>query len=173
MYDMPYSELRRLRGVDGTADRSILDFMGRDELAADLLRLTLTEGRLRRDETYGQTDAEHVAEQVGRTVRKTLIDETGVAPERLPTAQDIKQVRKSLKTGATQFSTHLDNVTQERIVEAKTIRGLLPAKREDAVAGCSECAGGNPASHNGSPNCTSGSIASGGTVAHCPCDYCY
>jgi DNA-damage-inducible protein D len=172
MYDMPYSELRQLRGVQGT-DRSVLDFMGRDELAANLFRLTLTEGRLRRDRVASQAGAEHVAEQVGRTVRKTLIDETGVAPEQLPTAQDVREVRKSLKRGATQFGAHLDNIQQERIDEAETVRCLLPEAREDAVPGCPECAGGNPASHNGSLNCTSGSIASGGTRAHCTCDYCY
>lgn len=172
MYDMPYSDLRRLRGVDGT-DRSVLDFMGRDELAANLFRLTLTEGRLRRDQTSNQEDAEDVAEQVGRTVRKTLIDETGVAPEQLPTAQDVRQVRRALRTGTVQFGAQLDNVTLERAVEAETLHHLLPAINEDAVPGCPECAGGHPASHNGSADCTSGSIASGGAVAHCTCDYCY
>ncbi len=40
---------------------------------------------------------------------------------------------------------------------------------------CSTCvkyAGQGP-SHNGSRNCSSGSIASGGTRAHCSCDCCY
>jgi DNA-damage-inducible protein D len=35
MYDMPYQELRELRGVAGTK-RSVLDFMGKDELAGNL-----------------------------------------------------------------------------------------------------------------------------------------
>jgi hypothetical protein len=37
-----------------------------------------------------------VAEQVGRTVRRTMIHETGVAPEQLPTAQDIRIVEKGI-----------------------------------------------------------------------------
>lgn len=35
-----------------------------------------------------------------------------------------------------------------------------------------ECAGFGPR-HNGSRNCESGSIASGGQVAHCSCDTCF
>jgi len=48
--------------------------------------------------------------------------------------------------------------------------------RDDSGAYCRTCAvvarEGGP-SHNGSPNCESGSIASGGTVAHCACDVCF
>lgn len=33
--------------------------------------------------------------------------------------------------------------------------------------------GGFGPSHNGSPRCESGSIASGGTRAHCTCDTCF
>lgn len=38
---------------------------------------------------------------------------------------------------------------------------------------CKECSWGKLVSHNGSPRCRSGSIASGGTRAHCTCDTCY
>ena len=38
---------------------------------------------------------------------------------------------------------------------------------------CEECRRGTPVSHNGSARCRSGSIASGGTRAHCTCDTCY
>jgi len=89
MYDMEYQDLRRLRGQYGTK-RSLLDFMGKDELAGNLFRLALTEGRLRKERTRSQEAAEHVAEQVGRTVRKTMIEQTGVSPEQLPVAQDIR-----------------------------------------------------------------------------------
>lgn len=49
------------------------------------------------------------------------------------------------------------------------------ARANDRVEGCPDCApgSGNPAWHNGSRVCKSGSIASGGTRAHCTCDYCY
>jgi hypothetical protein len=38
---------------------------------------------------------------------------------------------------------------------------------------CLEIAGGFGPSHNGSPNCESGSIASGGNRSHCSCDTCF
>lgn len=52
------------------------------------------------------------------------------------------------------------------------------AARDDTKpAECATCEEikrtGEGPSHNGSPNCESGSIASGGTVAHCACDVCF
>lgn len=48
--------------------------------------------------------------------------------------------------------------------------------RDDSGAYCRTCASvareGGP-SHNGSHLCRSGSIASGGTVAHCACNVCF
>lgn len=40
---------------------------------------------------------------------------------------------------------------------------------------CAQCKSGNifQPSHNGSKHCKSGSIASGGTKAHCSCDVCF
>src|SRR5690242_3591742 len=34
------------------------------------------------------------------------------------------------------------------------------------------CMAGSPHSHFGSPQCSSGSLASGGPIAHCNCDLC-
>lgn len=171
MYDMDYQSLRQLRGLAGS-NRSLLDFMGKDELAGNLFRLTLTEGRLRRDGVHGQIAAEYVAVQVGKTVRRTMIEQTGIAPEELPTAQDIKVGRKGLKQGVGEFA-QLDDVEGQRLIESQVMHEMLPSLSEDAIPGCPECSGGNPASHNGSKQCTSGSIASGGPRAHCTCDYCF
>ena len=171
MYDMPYQTLRELRGLHGT-NRSLLDFMGKDELAGNLFRLTLTDGRLRREQPSGQIAAEHIAEQVGRTVRRTMIDQTGVAPEELPTAQDIKEVRRGLKKAGKGFAP-LNDVDGQRVIEAQAMQEMLPERSDDAVPGCPECAVGSAVPHDGSPDCTSGSIASGGTKAHCICEYCY
>lgn len=41
------------------------------------------------------------------------------------------------------------------------------------VADCAQCDQRTPVSHNGSPRCRSGSIASGGHRAHCTCDTCF
>ncbi len=172
MYDMPYSELRKLRGVADKTGRSVYDFMGREELAANLFRLTLTEGRLKRDRTSNQADAEHVAEDVGRKVRNTMIEQTGVTPESLPTAQDIKIVRRGIKASLREFPV-MDDLEGQKLIESQAIEEMTPDVGDDAVPGCPECASGSRVPHHGSPRCTSGWLASGGPKSHCTCEHCY
>ena len=96
MYNMNYKRLKEKKGVLDPK-RSLLDFMGRDELAHNLFRLSLTEGRIKKEGTRGQWALEQVAEEVGRRVRRTVIEETGVRPEDLPVTEDIKKVRSGIK----------------------------------------------------------------------------
>jgi DNA-damage-inducible protein D len=172
MYDMDYQSIRHLRGVSDKPKRSMLDFMGKDELAANLFRLSLTEGRIKKEGTYGQIPLENVAKQVGQRVRKTMHDEIGLYPEQLSTAQDIKEVRKGLKRAGSDMGA-IDDLDAGRQMEQQVLDETMPRISDDAVEGCPECAGGSPVSHNGSRYCRSNSIASGGTRAHCTCDYCF
>ena len=96
MYNMSLAELKRLKGSPDL-NRPLFDFMGRDELAANLFRLSLTEGRIKRGGVHGQAALDHVAHDVGAGVRRMVIEETGVAPETLPLAQDIKVVKRPSK----------------------------------------------------------------------------
>jgi DNA-damage-inducible protein D len=98
MYQRDTNTLKRMRNVPSA--RSLLDFMCKDELAYNLFRLSLTEGRIKRDGTRGQHQLEYVAEDVGRKVRKSVIDETGNRPEDLPVGQDIRLVQGSIKRAA-------------------------------------------------------------------------
>ncbi|MEP7362872.1 MAG: damage-inducible protein D [Acidobacteriota bacterium] len=172
MYEMDYQEIRRLRNVYDKPRRSVLDFMGKDELAGNLFRLALTEGRIKKDGIRGQEPLERVAKEVGARVRDTMHEQTGFYPEELPTAQDIKEVRKGLKRAGKELLP-LDDMDAARKAEQESLSAALPTPSEDAVEGCPECAGGNPAPHYGSQRCTSGSLASGGGVAHCTCDSCF
>lgn len=96
LYNMNLREIRRHKGVpDG---RSPLDFMGKTELAANLFRVTQTEEKIRGEGIRGQPALERTAENVGRTVRRTMIEISGKRPENLPPAEDIKQVHKKLKS---------------------------------------------------------------------------
>ena len=95
MYNLDLSQIRRRKGVPN--GRSPLDFMGKTELAANLFRITQTEERIRNEDIVGQRPLERAAEHVGRTVRKTMIDLSGTAPEQLAPARDISQVRGDLK----------------------------------------------------------------------------
>lgn len=95
MYNMTLAQLRDYRGVDRS--RSPLDFMGREELAANLFRITQTEAKIKNDGVRGQRGLEQTAHIVGAKVRKTMLDLSGTPPERLPKHDDIKTVRKGLK----------------------------------------------------------------------------
>lgn len=101
MYSMSLGKLRELKAVPG--NRTPLDFMGKTELAANLFRLTQTDEKLKNDGTKGQRAAERTAEDVGRKVRQTMIEISGVAPENLPPKEDIKEVKKTLKSTQKDF----------------------------------------------------------------------
>ena len=82
------------------SSRSLLDFMGKRELAGNLFRITETEAKLKSERVSGQRPAENVALNVVKIVRAIMIENTGTRPELLPLAGDIKNVRKGLKETA-------------------------------------------------------------------------
>lgn len=83
MYNMNLSELKLHKGF-GKSGRSLLDFMGKRELAANLFRLTETEAKITNDDLQGQRQLERAAESVGRAVRETMLRAGGPTPEDLP-----------------------------------------------------------------------------------------
>jgi len=95
LYNMNLGRLREVKGVDGS--RSLLDFMGKEELAANLFRITQTEARIKNENVRGQNALEATAEHVGKRVRATMKELSGTLPENLEISQDIKQVRTNLK----------------------------------------------------------------------------
>ena len=73
----------------------ILDFMGSEELAANLFRITQTEAKLKRENVKNKEKANQTHYTVGTTVRKAIKDIGGTMPEDLPTPEkSIKQVEK-------------------------------------------------------------------------------
>ncbi len=101
MYNMNLNKLRQRRGIP--VGVTPLDYMGKTELAGNLFRITQTEEKIKNDNVHGQAALENVAEVVGRKVRKTMIELSGTAPEMLPVSEDIKEVKKGLKTAAKEF----------------------------------------------------------------------
>jgi len=99
MYNVDLSKLKAMKRLPDTS-RSLLDFMGKRELAGNLFRITETEARWKNEGGRGQGPAEHVAHEVGRKVRDVMIQNGGTRPELLPLAGDIKNVRKGLKRTA-------------------------------------------------------------------------
>ena len=75
--------------------QDILDYMGSDELVANIFRASLTKQKLEREDIQSKDEATQAHHQMGQAVRKTII-ETGVTlPEDLPTpTKSIKQVQR-------------------------------------------------------------------------------
>lgn len=101
LYNMDLNPLKRRKGV--SLSRSLLDFMNKDELAANLFRITQTEARIRNEKVTGQRHLEETAEHVGKKVRSTMIELSGTYPEDLPASQDIKLVKSQLKQTRKKF----------------------------------------------------------------------
>lgn len=102
LYNMDLARLRMLKQVP--EHRSPLDFMGKEELAANLFRITQTEAKIRKERRHGQHALETAAEEVGRRVRQTMQEISGNQPEALPPSEDIKNVRQKLKSAHRAFS---------------------------------------------------------------------
>lgn len=80
----------------------ILDYMGSEELAANLFRITQTEAKMRREGTDTPAKANAAHYQVGKAVRETIQSLGGTMPEDLPLPdKSIKELesetRKQLK----------------------------------------------------------------------------
>ena len=95
LYNMDFAELKKHKGIP--EDRTPLDFMGKDELAANLFRITQTDAKIKRSGLRGQRNLEDTAEQVGKTVRDTMHKISGQRPENLPPQEDIQRVKKAIK----------------------------------------------------------------------------
>lgn len=102
MYNMDFSQLVRRKGVP--TGRSILDFMGKTELAANLFRITQTEEKIRNEDIRGQRPLESAHESVGKEVRETMRRIGGALPENLRLEDDIKKVRSGLKRAGKEFA---------------------------------------------------------------------
>ncbi|GHT41106.1 hypothetical protein FACS189437_07600 [Bacteroidia bacterium] len=76
-----------------------MDYMGRTELAANLFRITQTEERIKNKGITGQDNLEQTHYQVGKEVRKIVQENVGKAPENLPQAKQLPEVKKELKEG--------------------------------------------------------------------------
>ena len=69
----------------------ILDNMGEDELVANLFRINQTKQKLIRENIIGEKESNSTHYDVGKKVRKAIVDIGGMMPENMPTPE------KSLK----------------------------------------------------------------------------
>jgi hypothetical protein len=73
---------------------NILDHMGSTELAANLFRITQTDEKLRSRNIQGKVAAGEAHYEVGKKVRQTMQELSGILPEDLPVAEDVKKIAK-------------------------------------------------------------------------------
>ncbi len=95
MYNMPLSKIKSLKGVPDK--KPLFDYMGAEEMGANIFRITQTEAKIKRDGIAGQMGLEQTAKDVGKGVRKAIADMGGTMPENLPTYEDIKKIKSDLK----------------------------------------------------------------------------
>lgn len=89
-------DIKERKHLDKNED--ILDYMGHEELAANLFRATQTEAKLRRENIHGKSKANQVHYDVGKEVRDTIERLGGTMPENLPTPdKSIKQLEREQK----------------------------------------------------------------------------
>lgn len=89
LYSMDSEDIRLHKGIPDGGE--ILDYMGSEELAANLFRITQTDGKLRRERIAGEDRAIETHFGVGRTIRNTLRELHAPLPEDLPSAPSIRK----------------------------------------------------------------------------------
>lgn len=90
------SEIKKRKGLKKSQD--ILDYMGYEELAANLFRATQTEAKLRRENIQGKYEANKTHYEVGKKVRDTIKELGGTMPENLSTPEkSIQQLEREQK----------------------------------------------------------------------------
>ena len=80
----------------------ILDNMNEDELVANLFRINQIKQRLIKDNVQGEKQAKDVHYEVGKKVRKAIVDIGGMLPEEMPTPKkslkELEREKKQLET---------------------------------------------------------------------------
>ena len=90
------NDIAKRKGLEYRQD--ILDYMGSEELAVNLFRITQTDSKLKRDKVDNEYTANSVHYEVGREVRNSIERLGGTMPEDLPTPdRSLKELEKENK----------------------------------------------------------------------------
>lgn len=106
-----YQGLYGGKGVDEIRDykvlpkgAKILDHMGPTELAANLFRITQTEEKLRSKNIRFASVACEAHYEVGKKVRQTMQELSGILPEDLPVEEDVKKIASAERRAQRRFA---------------------------------------------------------------------
>ncbi len=101
MYNLSLQQLIKRKGAAvEKGQRTLYDFMGKTELAANLFRVTQTAERIKNIGAKGVSQLSSTANEVGKEVRSIMLKSSGVAPENLPLEEDLSKVKSRLKSAA-------------------------------------------------------------------------
>lgn len=96
LYNETASQIRNRKGLGKKDD--ILDFMGSEELGANIFRITQTESKLKKSNINNEDLACATHNYVGKAVRRTIEQLGGTMPEELPTPKkSVKELEKEKK----------------------------------------------------------------------------
>jgi DNA-damage-inducible protein D len=101
LYNMSINQIRDLKGLPDK--EPLFDYMGAEELGANIFRITQTEAKIKRENIRGQGPLEAAAQQVGREVREAIKNMGGTMPENLPPSENIKHIKSDLKKTNREF----------------------------------------------------------------------
>lgn len=113
LYNMSLAELIRYKGMKIEGNKTLYDFMGKSELAANLFRVTQTSERIKNNNITGSSNLRKTARTVGSEVREIMLRSGGTAPEDLPLEEDINAVKKRIKSASREMK-KLDSLNKKR-----------------------------------------------------------
>ncbi|MFA6404420.1 MAG: DNA damage-inducible protein D [Candidatus Paceibacterota bacterium] len=94
LYSMTLKEIETKKDVP---NGQLLDHAGSEELGANLFRVTQTEAKLKRENIKGDIESQRAHFEVGKKVRKAIVDIGGEMPEKLAPERHIRIVKKEVK----------------------------------------------------------------------------
>lgn len=98
MYNLSLQQLIKRKGAVVEKGRTLYDFMGKTELAANLFRVTQTAERIKNVGANGLSQLSNTAHEVGKEVRGIMLKSSGIAPESLPLEEDLSKIKGRLKS---------------------------------------------------------------------------
>lgn len=116
MYNMSLQELVARKG--SPKGKTLYNYMGKTELAANLFRVTQTAERISSQNQKGLTRVAATAKAVGSEVRQVMMKSSGVPPENLQLEEDIGSVSKRIITTQKKMS-KLDASPKPKAIKGK------------------------------------------------------
>lgn len=111
---------------------AMFDYMGSEELGANLFRATQADAKLKRDlqdgKPIGQEKAELIHYEVGQKVRKTIQELGGTMPEELPAAEHVEDAEKRLAAMSYELTAPLIPES-----ESEKMQAAIPSAAIDAA----------------------------------------